>query len=219
VILFYIVQAVVLLTIAWLIGRVPQPQTLGLGAERREKIEDDEPRDGRNLGLLGELLFLPVLFLLAICSVPVTFVAAYFQRRRERAFFLEMSARNRVVSSTEFQRAAEELRGTVIEEWYSVSGPVRWWWTPENLYDESPEPIADSMVHSRFDESNRFLSEWIRHRYTQRDDGAALLIDKRAAAKGEVHAFWRVLESEAESINWIAVAPPERLRIPREKKQ
>ena len=33
--------------------------------------------------------------------------------------------------------------GTCIEEKFSPKGPVRFWWTPENVHRESPHEIID----------------------------------------------------------------------------
>ncbi len=211
------IQGLALLAIAWLTGRVPQPQTLGLGAELQEQTEARAPRNGRDFGLLGGILFLPLLFLIALFSLPVTFVAAYFQRRRERAFFLQMQARSRVVPWTDFRRAAEESHGTLIREWYSLKGPVRWWWTSENIYDESVEPIAQAETGSYFDEYNRPFSEWVRQRYTDQNSGSALLVADRRVRKDEAHSLWLALSLNQSAMKWIEVAPPENLRVSRDK--
>ena len=36
------------------------------------------------------------------------------------------------MSWEDVHRAMDENRGTLLEEWYSFKGPVRYWWTAEN---------------------------------------------------------------------------------------
>jgi hypothetical protein len=75
----------------------------------------------------------PHLFILAGLAIPYFLVAAPLQRLRERAFRSRMKARNRIMPWPDFRLAVDEARGTLIVEQYSLKGPFRWWWTPDDL--------------------------------------------------------------------------------------
>jgi hypothetical protein len=173
------------------------------------------PRHGRREPVdLGwwSLFFIPVMFIVAGLSIPFTLVAGRVQRRHERAFRTKMQGLGRVVEWRDFLKAINETRGTVILERYSFKGPVRWWWTSENLYDISPYPTADWFTMLT-DESFQPFAEWCSQRYTTPSEGLAFLADSDAISAGEDHSLWSRLRSpESESVRWVEVAPPRRLR-------
>jgi hypothetical protein len=162
------------------------------------------------IGLPWSLFFIPVLFVAAGFSIPYTFVVAYIQRRQQRAFKATMQASGRVMTWSDFIRAlSDERRGTFIVERSSFKGPVRWWWTTENVYEQSPYPIADWLTMC-IDESFCPFAEWFRDRYTNVDKGKALLVEEGPTT--EIHSLSaRLQSSESGDVRWVEVAPPKRL--------
>jgi hypothetical protein len=153
-------------------------QTLELGAEPHERKRPPE------IGLPWSLLFIPVLLVLGAISIPYAFVGSYIQRRHERSFSIEMKQRGRAIDWPHFQQMINQARGTLIVERYSVKGPVRWWWTSDDIYAICPHPIVDWITKMHNDESNRPLAEWCHQRYTGLEEGRALLVD---AVPNNVH--------------------------------
>ena len=149
-------------------------QTLDLGAEPHDRTGPTE------VGLLWSLLFIPVLLLLGALSIPYAFVGSRIQRRRERLFCSEMETRGRVIEWSEFREAVEKAHGTLIVEWHSLKGPIRWWWTPDDIYSLCPHPIVEWTVKMRDDEGSRPLAEWCRRTYTSVDEGHALRVARRS---------------------------------------
>jgi hypothetical protein len=173
-----------------------------------------ERKTGKGLRVIGmplSLLFIPVLAIAAGISIPVAIVASRVMRRREKAFRRHMQACGRVMEWADFIRAVDESRGTLIEERYSLKGPVRWWWTLENVYEVCPHAIVDwlTMLH---EPSFRPVSEWFRERYTSPDQGKAFLVSLENRPRGEAEDLRSRLHSESGTVRWIEVVPPESLR-------
>jgi hypothetical protein len=110
---------------------------------------------------------------------------------------------------SDFVHALDETRGTAILERYSFKGPVRWWWTSENIYDACPYPTVDWVT--MLDESFLPFAEWCRQRYTSPERGQAFLVG--LGPKEESHSLWSRLQStETGPERWIEVVPPEGVR-------
>ena len=82
------------------------------------------------------MLLVPVVFIGACFAVPYSFLLRLRQQRREDALKSLMRSQGRFISWAEFLRTMRESGGTCIEERFSAKGPVRFWWTPENVYGE-----------------------------------------------------------------------------------
>jgi hypothetical protein len=162
------------------------------------------------IGLPWSLLFIPVMFIGAGLSIPYSLISRRIPRRREREFRTQLEAIGRVIEWSDFLRAVSENRGTFIEERYSFKGPVRWWWTPEDLYSACPYPTADWLTMVK-DEGFRPFAEWCRQRYTSPDRGEALLVDAHAVPTSEVRSVSNGVRSESGTARWIEVAPPKSL--------
>lgn len=163
------------------------------------------------IGLPWSLFLIPLFFILAGASIPYALVASHVHRRRERAFRTQMEALGRVMNWSDFLSALGEKRGTLIQEWYSFKGPVRWWWTSEDFFEVCPYPTVDWLTMRR-DESFRPFAEWCRRQYTSQHGGRAFLVASEGVPKEEIHAMQSELESDSTTVRWIAVAPPESFR-------
>jgi hypothetical protein len=208
-----ITSAIILIQV--LIGvwaKQPSPQMLGLADVSGQQARSGKTGFWESIHVaLSIFIFLPLLALLAGLSLPYVAVAGYIMRRRERAFLVKMSLRNRVLDWVEFQQAVDDMRGTLIVEQYSMKGPWRRWWTPENVYEQCPLAIANSLMVSQYDESFRPLAEWIRRKYTSEECGCAFLVDDGNFTRDQNKVLTDALKSGAPSIRWLEVAPPESL--------
>jgi len=174
-------------------------------------VQSHEIRKPVSIGMPLSLLLIPLLFVGAGLSIPFSLVQRRIQRRREQRFRLELAARGRIIGWREFMHAVDEVRGTVIEERYSLKGPVRWWWTPEIVRDLTPYETADWFTMSKED-SFRSFAIWCRQRYTSLDQGHALLVATDGAPKSEIRALWSRFTAESGQRDFIEVVPPESLR-------
>jgi hypothetical protein len=169
-----------------------------------------QPKKPIEIGLPWSLLFIPVMFIGAGLSIPYSLISRRIQRRREREFRTQMEAIGRVIEWSDFVQAISENRGTLIEERYSFKGPVRWWWTPEDLYSMCPYPTADWLTMTNDDGFGPF-AEWCRQRYTSPDRGEAFFVNVRAVPTSEVRSVSSGVRSESGTARWIEVAPPKSL--------
>jgi hypothetical protein len=174
-------------------------------------VEPQENKRSIHIPMPLSLLLVPLLFIGAGISIPFSLVYRRIQRQREHRFRLELAALGRIIGWKDLMQAVDEARGTVIEERYSLKGPVRWWWTPEIVRDLSPYETADWFTMLKGN-SFRPFAVWCRQRYTSLDQGHALLVATDGAPINEVRALWSRLTAESGHRNFILVVPPESLR-------
>lgn len=163
--------------------------------------------EGRGNVLLG-FLMVPVLFAGACVVVPFSFAVRWIRQHREHSFRSMMKSRGRLIPWNDFLRTMRDRGGTCIEERFSPKGPVRFWWTPENIYRESPYEIIDWFTMRKGRHAEPFI-RWCRERYTSADAGTAVLVDAGLVAKREIYTLWAECRSEASAARWVEVAPPE----------
>jgi hypothetical protein len=185
-------------------------QTLDLRAKSSERTGP------REIGLPWSLLFIPILFIAAGLSVPYALVARRIQRRREGAFRDQLEARGRVIEWFECWRAMDEGRGTLIIE-RSLKGPVRRWWTWEDLYQQCPYSPIECMPYAPSPEGYRSFADWCRQRYTCVDGGCALLVRANGITAKEIDSLLFGDEPYSGRARWINVIPPESLRAKNKK--
>lgn len=179
-----------------------------------------EPKNGTSvLAWIVGLLLVPFLFVGACSAVPYGFFLRWRQQHREDALKSLMKSRGRFIGWKEFVRAMRETGGTCIEERFSAKGPVRLWWTPEDVCGESPHEIIDWFTMRKGRRYEPFV-RWCRERYTGADGGSAVLVETWGVPKKEIYALWAECRPESNNdsnrARWIEVAPPEILpRRPR----
>ncbi len=151
---------------------------------------------------------IPVLFVGACLAVPYTLGARWLRMHGEHKLRLLMKSRGRLITWPEFVRAMHERGGTCIEEKFTAKGPVRFWWTPEDVRRESPHEIIDWFTMRKGRQYEPFVL-WCRARYTSAEAGSAMLVDHPLVSRREIYALWSQCRSDAMKANWIEVAPPE----------
>ncbi|HEY1805022.1 MAG TPA: hypothetical protein VGG45_11140 [Terracidiphilus sp.] len=172
-----------------------------------ENLRQQKQGTGVIAWLLG-LLMLPFLFLGACFAAPYLLVLRWRQQRREDALKKLMKSKGRFMAWAEFARAMRETGGTCIEERFSAKGPVRFWWTPENVRVESPHEIIDWFTMRKGKRCVPFVL-WCRERYTAADGGSAILVETWGVPKKEIYALWAECRPESNKARWVEVAPPE----------
>ena len=160
------------------------------------------------LGAILGVLLIPVLLAGACLAIPFGFVLRWMRQHREHAFRMRMKSRGRLKPWPEFVRDLRETGGTCIEERFSPEGPVRFWWTGEDVCRESPHEIIDWFTMRKGRKGEAFVG-WCRERYTSADGGSAMLVDTGLTPRREIYALWAECRSEAMTARWVEVAPPE----------
>jgi hypothetical protein len=127
------------------------------------------------VGVMRSLFLIPVLFIGAVLSFPVSFVVNSVWRRRERRFLRTMDASRRLMEWRQFIHEMEQNRGTTIIERLSMKGRTLWWWTPDDIYAKSPHPVEGSSSVFPDPVFAPFYA-WCRETYTNAATGQAMLV-------------------------------------------
>jgi hypothetical protein len=151
---------------------------------------------------------IPVLFVGACLAIPFTVGARWLRLHGEHKFRVLIKSRGRMITWPEFVRDLHERGGTCIEEKFTAKGPVRFWWTPDDVRRESPHEIGDWFTMRKGRQHEPFV-HWCRARYTSADAGSAVLVDTPLVPRREIYALWSECRSDAMKAQWIEVAPPE----------
>jgi len=161
-----------------------------------------------SLGVLMGVLAIPVAAVGACLAVPYIFALRWTRQWRERKLRVQMRAAGRLISWVDFLRSMRDVGGSCIEEKFSPKGPVRFWWTPEDLGRESPYAIIDWFTMHKGRQHEPFIL-WCRQRYTSAESGSAVLVDATMVPRREIYTLWAECRSGAKRGHWVEVAPPE----------
>ena len=172
-----------------------------------EKLKEQKPFS-TSLGAILGIVLVPVLLLGACFAFPYALTLRWMRQHRERKFKLLMKSQGRLVAWPELARRLRFAGGTCIEERFSPKGPVRFWWTQEDVWKESPYEIIDWFTMRKGRKGEQFV-HWCRERYTSADTGSGVLVDTALVAKRQIYTLWAQCRSDANKTRWVEVAPPE----------
>ena len=71
------------------------------------------------------------------------------------------------MNEPDFAAVLQERRGTLIEEWFSNKGPVRYWWTCDDVPAASPFKWTAFGVEAVFGREYDDFSLWVRKTYIE----------------------------------------------------
>jgi len=127
------------------------------------------------LGRVAGVLLLPLLLVGGVLSIPYTIVWRRVKSRRERRFANTMKVDGRIIEWGRFISEVNAGHGTLIVERFSFKGPIRLWWTREDVYEVCPYPLVDWLTMAR-ETSFDAVRDWCHSKYTS-NTGNALLVD------------------------------------------
>jgi hypothetical protein len=127
------------------------------------------------LGVLVFPFFLPLVILFAI-SIPWTQINRLNQRRKERKFTEQMSASGRLMTWKALQLALDHRQGTVIGEYLSMSGPLRVWWTSDDIPAVSPHRWEREKHLAWLEPEFLPFFKWTYEQFTNPKSGLARLV-------------------------------------------
>ena len=159
------------------------------------------------LGRAASFLLLPLLplaFLAAAMSIPYTKIRRSRMARREGRFAESMKLRGRVMEWADFVREVDHGNGMLIVERFSFKGPIRVWWTRDNLYKMCPFPMVDWLTMAK-DSAFDPVRDWCNTNYTGATGKAMLLTG--------TDNQWRTIRgndplSFREGIQFVEIPPP-----------
>ena len=100
------------------------------------------------MGAAMGIAMIPVLFVGACVAIPYTLGARWLRLHGEHKLRALMKSQGRLMAWPEFVRVLHERGGTCIEEKFTAKGPVRIWWTPEDVRRESPHDAQGPEVRA-----------------------------------------------------------------------
>lgn len=168
----------------------------------------EQKRRDTLLGAVLGVVLIPVVFAGGLFAIPYSIFLRWRRKRHEIRLRALMKAQHRWIGWQEFLRAMNSRGGTCIEERFSPKGPVRFWWTPENVYTESPHEIIDWFTMRKGRRGADFV-HWCRARYTSPDSGSAVLVETWMISQKEIYGLWAKCHSQTGKARWVEVAPPE----------
>jgi hypothetical protein len=115
-----------------------------------------------------------------------------------------MKADGRIIEWERFMREISAGHGTLIVERFSFKGPIRVWWTREDVYEVCPYPLVDWLTMAR-ETSFDAVRDWCHKKYTS-NTGSALLVDGSKE-------HWRTIRGSSpllfrDGIRYLEVPPP-----------
>jgi hypothetical protein len=159
------------------------------------------------LGRVAGVLLSPALLVGTALSIPYTAITRGLRARRERRFSNSMRMNGRTIEWARFIREIKDGHGTMIVERFSPKGPIRMWWTADNVYELCPYPLVDWLTMAR-DMDFDAARDWCHERYTSAT-ASALLVE---GSKEQ----WRTIRGDnplwfQDGIRYLEVPPPRRL--------
>ncbi len=175
--------------------------------------EEKQPSTASNTAwsLVLGMAVLPVLAVGAGLAIGSATALRWVRRYQENSLRASMKTQGRLIAWTSFLDKMRGSGGTCIEERFSPKGPVRFWWTPDDVYAESPHKIIDWFTMHKGGAGSPFV-RWCRERYTGAEGNAAL-VDTWGVGKKEIYALWSECRSQSCKAQWVEVAPPETLPL------
>ncbi len=158
------------------------------------------------LGRVAGVLLLPLLLVGSVLSIPYTIVWRGVKSRRERRFANSMKADGRIIDWEHFIPEITAGHGTLIVERFSFKGPIRMWWTREDVYEACPYPLVDWLTMAR-EASFDAVRDWCHSKYTS-NTGTALLVDGSKEQWRTIHGSSPL--SFRDGIRYLEVPPPRR---------
>ena len=121
-----------------------------------------------------------------------------FGHKKNGGFAGQLCDLGRTISFDDFYKTLEEGHGTVICEWQDVfKGPVRLWWTPDDIYAATPYPCVDH-VHMATDPTYRPFLDWCFQQYLSASSGKALYV---VASSAQMKSVWASLDEKSRKLD------------------
>jgi hypothetical protein len=154
------------------------------------------------IGKFWGIVLLPALLVVGAVGAPLSVLYTRRKRRiwvqEERRVAEQLSDLGRTISFDDFHKAVEDEHGTVICEWKDVfKGPVRLWWTPDDIYAATPYPCIDHF-HMATDPTYRPFLDWCFQQYVSPSAGKALYV---VASPAQVKSVWASLDDKSRKLD------------------
>jgi hypothetical protein len=160
--------------------------------------------------LLGCLVGIPIAFLGTMISIPAMLVRKWHFQWNEARFGRRMRSMGRFLTDQEIHKAiADRQNGTLIVEWLGSDGPVRYWWTEEDIATSSPYPCCFDRFPNFWENPPPPFYAWCRSRYMDPLKGSARVVEVAKKSHLEWHALVAELLARHRAVSASAKVEPE----------
>ena len=152
-------------------------------------------------------IYLPLLFVAAAISIPYAKIRRRRMARREDRFKESMRISGRVMDWADFVCELDRGNGTLIVERFSFKGPIRLWWTHDDLYKTCPYPLVDWLTMT-MDTTFGPLRDWCDTKHTGTTGDAMLVVgtkDQWRTIRGDDTKTWPTFR---DGVRFVEVPPP-----------
>ena len=135
-------------------------------------------------------LFFSILLVMAAASVPVMFVYRRRERRQEKQLRTQLAAAGRFMEWAEVEGKMKSGDGTLIIECREPKGPIREWWTEDDLETAAPVPLPASLrqvVEYQLPSLQEYAKVCLTH-YVDIETGIAKLTEVRVSLDWTLHS-------------------------------
>ncbi len=138
-------------------------------------------------------LTLPLLLLIAILSIPGMWIAQRISNHQEKKLTASLKNVGRFVDWTDVESKLVSGEGTLIVEYYLPKGPVREWWTQDDVIGDAPKALPESIEldDDRWTDRHADYARSCVVRYINLDYGNAAITDPprmlRSASDRKLH--------------------------------
>jgi len=116
---------------------------------------------------LNRVWFLPLMALAGLLSIPVGGIMVAYYTLKETRFARKMKLAGRMMPEPQYAAALDDKRGTLIEEWFSNKGPVRYWWTEDDIPSVTPFARTAFGVEAVWGREYDEFSLWCHNKYLE----------------------------------------------------
>lgn len=120
------------------------------------------------------LLVCPLLIIGTIISIPFSILYFIVQDIKEHTLSRDLKSRGRYIPWSQVEHEISQGSGTLIVEHFSPKGPIREWWTEEDVIGTAPVTLPSSFPAEDV-EGLRFYAQACIERYTDMKTGGAKL--------------------------------------------
>ncbi len=141
-------------------------------------------RFGNDLTPIGwwEWLFYPIVFVITICffvvasilAIPVRVISDIASLSTERKMKDRLIKSGRFVADDELKRHLDDGSGTLIVVHESPKGPIREWWTEDDVIGNAPLSLPDKFDDCLVDDLTVFAERCL-EKYVDPTEGSAVL--------------------------------------------
>ena len=144
-------------------------------SDKRYAPEDDAWIWLRSLAcFLLSPLFIPFILIGLLVSIPADLIGSFLRAKRERMLKRDLSEAGRFLQNDDLKARLESGSGTLIVVLHTPKGPVREWWTNDDIINTAPSPLPARIDDCKSHELKAYAKSCV-EKYTINNADTAML--------------------------------------------